>query len=85
MDEEAVIGEFLDWCHQGIDEAGIAAEIIIIDSSSDRTGDIALAKDARVLGSPQRGLGRAYIDAIPFIRGRYVLMGTPTAPMIFAN
>ena len=25
--------------------------------------------------SPKRGLGRAYIDALPFIRGRYVIMG----------
>ena len=28
-----------------------------------------------MLKTPKRGLGRAYIDAIPFIRGRYVLMG----------
>jgi len=28
-----------------------------------------------VLRTPKRGLGRAYIDALPFIRGRYVLMG----------
>jgi hypothetical protein len=75
MDEEAVIGEFLGWCREGIANAGIAAEIIIVDSSSDRTGEIALAEGARVLSSPKRGLGRAYIDAIPFIRGRYVLMG----------
>ena len=29
----------------------------------------------RVLVTPKRGLGRAYIDAIPFIRGKYVLLG----------
>jgi glycosyltransferase involved in cell wall biosynthesis len=75
MDEEAVVGEFLDWCRVGINKARIAAEIIIIDSSSDRTGEIALARGARVLRTPRRGLGRAYIDAIPFVRGRYVLMG----------
>jgi hypothetical protein len=34
-----------------------------------------VAHGARVLKTPKRGLGRAYIDAIPFIRGRYVLMG----------
>jgi hypothetical protein len=28
-----------------------------------------------VLQTPKRGLGRAYIDAVPYIRGRYVLMG----------
>jgi hypothetical protein len=27
------------------------------------------------LKTPKRGLGRAYIDALPYIRGRYVLMG----------
>jgi hypothetical protein len=32
-------------------------------------------KGARVLRTPKRGLGRAYIDAIPFIRGRFVIMG----------
>ena len=36
---------------------------------------IALAGGARVLKTPKRGLGRAYIDAIPFVRGRYVIMG----------
>ena len=28
-----------------------------------------------MLRTPKRGLGRAYIDAIPYIRGRYVVMG----------
>ena len=28
-----------------------------------------------MLRTPKRGLGRAYIDALPYIRGRYVLMG----------
>jgi glycosyltransferase involved in cell wall biosynthesis len=28
-----------------------------------------------VLKVPRRGLGRAYIDAIPHIRGRFVIMG----------
>jgi hypothetical protein len=75
LNEEITIGQFIDWCHAGIAAAGIAAEIVIIDSSTDRTGEIALAKGARVLRTPKRGLGRAYIDAIPFIRGRYVLLG----------
>ena len=75
LNEEITIGQFVDWCKQGIAAAGISAEIIIIDSSTDRTGEIAVAHGARVLKTPKRGLGRAYIDAIPYIRGRYVLMG----------
>ena len=75
LDEELTIGEFVDWCREGMRKAGVAGEILIVDSSSDRTAEIALSKGARVLSTPKRGLGRAYIDALPFIRGRYVLMG----------
>jgi len=75
LDEEITIGQFVTWCKEGIAAAGVRAEILIIDSSRDRTPDIALAHGARVLKTPKRGLGRAYIDALPHIRGRYVLMG----------
>jgi glycosyltransferase involved in cell wall biosynthesis len=75
LDEELTIGEFVEWCREGLRKAGVVGEILIVDSSSDRTAEIALSKGARVLATPKRGLGRAYIDALPFIRGRYVLMG----------
>jgi glycosyltransferase involved in cell wall biosynthesis len=75
MNEELTVGDFVAWCHEGIREAGVVGEILIVDSSSDRTAEIALAGGARVLRTPKRGLGRAYIDALPYIRGRYVVMG----------
>jgi glycosyltransferase involved in cell wall biosynthesis len=75
LDEEVTIADFVDWCHEGLRKAGVVGEILIVDSSSDRTAEIALERGARVLSTPKRGLGRAYIDALPFIRGRYVLMG----------
>jgi glycosyltransferase involved in cell wall biosynthesis len=75
LNEELTIGEFVGWCREGLRRAGVRGEIIIIDSSSDRTADIALSRGARVLKAPKRGLGRAYIDVLPFIRGGYVLMG----------
>ncbi|MAF95472.1 MAG: glycosyl transferase family 2 [Rhodospirillaceae bacterium] len=75
MNEEPVIGEFIDWCMEGIEKAGARAEILIVDSSADRTPEIALEKGARVLKTPPRGLGRAYRDALGVIRGRYVIMG----------
>jgi glycosyltransferase involved in cell wall biosynthesis len=75
LNEELTIGDFVAWCHEGMQRAGIVGEILIVDSGGDRTTEIALAAGARVLRTPKRGLGRAYLDAIPFVRGRYVLMG----------
>ena len=75
LDEEITVGEFVDWCRQGLDAAGVAGEVLIVDSSTDRTSEIALAHGARVLQTPRRGLGRAYLDALPYARGQYILMG----------
>lgn len=75
LNEELTIAQFVDWCLEGLRRCNIRGEILIVDSSSDRTAEIALARGARVLRVPKRGLGRAYIDAVPFIRGEYVLMG----------
>ncbi len=75
VNEEATITEFVAWCHDGLRAAGTIGEILIVDSSTDRTAELALAGGARVLKTPKRGLGRAYIDALPFIRGKYVIMG----------
>lgn len=75
LNEQITIGEFVDWCKEGLAKAGVAGEILIVDSSSDRTPEIALEHGARVLRTPKGGLGRAYIDAIPYIRGAYVIMG----------
>lgn len=75
MNERITIVEFLTWCKEGLAKAGVAGEILIVDSSTDETPELAVAHGARVLRTPKRGLGRAYIDALPFIRGKYVLMG----------
>lgn len=75
LNEAVTIAEFVEWCHQGLALAGIAGEILIVDSSTDETAELAVAGGARVLKVPKRGLGRAYMDAIPHIRGSWVLMG----------
>jgi glycosyltransferase involved in cell wall biosynthesis len=75
LNERITVGTFIDWCTEGLANARIVGEILIVDSSTDETADIALSKGARVLKAPKLGLGRAYIDSLPFIRGRYVLMG----------
>jgi len=75
LNEEITIGEFVAWCWEGLKKGGIKGEVIIVDSSNDETPNIALKRGARVLRTPKRGLGQAYIDAIPFIRGSFIVMG----------
>ncbi len=75
LNEQLTIGDFIDWCKEGLAKAGAVGEILIVDSSSDGTSSIALSKGARVLRAPKRGLGRAYIDSLPYVRGKYVVMG----------
>jgi glycosyltransferase involved in cell wall biosynthesis len=75
LDEQLTIAEFVGWCHEGLAKAGVSGEIVIVDSSRDETEHLALKAGARVLHTPRRGLGRAYKDAIPYVRGRYLLMG----------
>lgn len=75
MNEEITISEFVEWCREGLLQAGVEGEILIVDSSSDSTAKLAVEAGARVLKVPKRGLGRAYIDALPFVRGRWIVMG----------
>jgi hypothetical protein len=58
-----------------LERAGVRGQILIVDSSTDQTPEIVLAHGGEVLRAPKRGLGRAYIDAINFIRGQWIIMG----------
>jgi glycosyltransferase involved in cell wall biosynthesis len=75
LNEHITVGEFVDWCKEGLERAGVKGQILIIDSSTDDTAKIALEHGGEVLLTPKRGLGRAYIDAIPYIRGKWIVMG----------
>jgi glycosyltransferase involved in cell wall biosynthesis len=75
LNEEVTVGEFVDWCKEGLEGAGVTGQILIVDSSNDRTPEIVLAHGGEVLRTPKRGLGRAYIDAAPYIRGQWIIMG----------
>jgi glycosyltransferase involved in cell wall biosynthesis len=75
LNEEITVGEFVDWCKEGLEHAGVKGQVLIIDSSTDDTAKIVLEHGGEVLRAPKRGLGRAYIDAIPYIRGKWIVMG----------
>src|SRR6185312_12061968 len=59
MNEEITVGEFMDWCKEGIARAGVTAQILIVDSSSDNTPKIVLEHGGEVLRVPKRGVGSA--------------------------
>jgi hypothetical protein len=75
LNEAITMETFVAWCHQGLADAGVRGEILIVDSSDDDTPQIAVAGGARVLRTPKRGLGRAYLDSIAAIRAPWVIMG----------
>jgi glycosyltransferase involved in cell wall biosynthesis len=75
MNEEITVGEFMEWCKEGTERAGVATQILIVDSSTDNTPSIVLEHGGEVLRVPKRGVGSAYMDAIPYVRGKWILMG----------
>jgi glycosyltransferase involved in cell wall biosynthesis len=75
LNEQLTITDFVNWCHEGLADAGILGEILIADSSTDATPERALEAGARVLRVPKRGIGVAYREAIRCARGRYIMMG----------
>jgi hypothetical protein len=75
LNESLVIAEFVDWCFLGLNAAGVSGEVLIVDSSTDDSPQIARARGATVLQVPKRGLGQAYIDALPHVHGKYVILG----------
>ena len=75
LNERITIGEFVEWCWEGLKKGDIKGEVIIVDSSSDETPKIALDSGARVLRTPRRGLGQAYIDSMPYINSNFIIMG----------
>src|SRR5436190_22061055 len=75
LNEEITAGEFVDWCKEGLERAGVSGQILIVDSSTDKTPEIVLSHGGEVLQTPKRGLGRAYIDAANYVRGQWIIMG----------
>jgi glycosyltransferase involved in cell wall biosynthesis len=75
MNEEITVREFMEWCKEGIEGAGVTAQILIVDSSTDNTPNIVLENGGEVLRVSKSGVGSAYIDSIPYIRGKWILMG----------
>jgi len=42
VNEKITIEEFVAWCHEGLEAAGVKGEILIVDASSDETPELAV-------------------------------------------
>ncbi|MFH5801174.1 glycosyltransferase family 2 protein [Haladaptatus sp. CMAA 1911] len=75
LNEEGGIAECIEMVKRGINEIGVTTEIIISDSSTDRTPEIAREMGAIVIEPDQPGYGYAYRYAFERARGDYVAIG----------
>lgn len=75
LNEEEGIRECIERIQNGTEEFGITTEIIISDSSTDRTPKIAREMGARVVEPDKGGYGYAYRYAFERTRGDYIAIG----------
>jgi len=75
LNEERTIEECIRKILDVFKNNAIYGEIIVADSSSDRTGEIAASLGARVINVEKKGYGNAYLTGFNHAHGRYVVMG----------
>jgi len=75
LNEEQTIETCIRKIQNVFKNQGINGEIIVTDSSTDKTPEIARSLGARVVHPKSRGYGCAYMEAFTHVRGRYIVIG----------
>jgi hypothetical protein len=75
MNEADGVAECIEQANEAFEELGATGEIIVSDSSDDRTPEIAREMGATVVEPDELGYGSAYRHAFEHARGRYVVIG----------
>jgi glycosyltransferase involved in cell wall biosynthesis len=75
LDEERTIGECIQKIRKVFSDNSIDGEIIVADSSTDKTADIARSLGATVIHPEKPGYGNAYLSAFHHARGHYIVLG----------
>jgi len=75
LNEQETIGTCIQKVKEVFRKYGIRGEIIVSDSSTDRTPEIARALGAIVVKPDKRGYGYAYRFTFKHSRGKYIVMG----------
>jgi glycosyltransferase involved in cell wall biosynthesis len=85
LNEEAGIATCIEKIKGAVWELGVSAEIIVSDSSTDRTPEIAAEMGATVVEPDQPGYGYAYKYAFRAARGEYIAIGDADCTYNFAD
>lgn len=75
LNEETTIGMCIGKIQQVFRSMGIRGEVIVSDSSTDATPEIAQSMGAIIVHPEHRGYGYAYLEAFRYARGRYIVIG----------
>jgi len=75
LNEEGSIGICIRKIQEVFRDLDLRGEIIISDSSDDRTADIARGLGVKVVHPKHRGYGCAYHEGFRHVRGKYVIIG----------
>jgi glycosyltransferase involved in cell wall biosynthesis len=75
LDEERTIGECITRIQKVFHDNTIYGEIIVVDSSTDRTPEIAASLGAKVFPAEKNGYGNAYLTGFKNAQGHYIVMG----------
>jgi len=73
-DEEGTIGECIQRSMKVFDGMGIEGEVIVADSSTDSTPDVARSLGAKVVRPEKLGYGNAYLAGFKQAQGRYIVI-----------
>jgi glycosyltransferase involved in cell wall biosynthesis len=75
LNEEKTIGICIDKINKIFQDHEINGEIVVSDSSTDSTPEIAKSKGARVIHPKEKGYGNAYLEGINASKGKYIIIG----------
>jgi glycosyltransferase involved in cell wall biosynthesis len=75
LNEEQTIGECITKIQKVFHDNAITGEIIVADSSTDRTREVSESLGATVIHVEKNGYGNAYLTGFEHAKGRYLVMG----------
>ncbi|MDD1694076.1 MAG: glycosyltransferase family 2 protein [Methanoregula sp.] len=75
LNEEHTIADCIRKIQTVFRGTGMSGEIIVADSSTDRTAEIAQFLGANVIHPEKSGYGNAYLAGFRYARGKYIILG----------